>query len=295
MPSLRMVTWNSGGEADGRGAQLALSVNAINGTAPAVKLVAIQEARVGIVPPGSIYAQLTGGAAPFAGFVNPPDHPRELNPAAQPLAVGVNRSYLIGWDPTGGGPVSAGAAALISLAPAPGNGVEGYINGLAISAAAKNNLRQAARNIRAPVRKVMTITIGVVVHTIYFYTWHAELQANWLAANWATLGMLANPFAGPGMYPAFEFFQNSNQYTADLAALTPNDVLIVAGDFNITAADVNNNAALFPNFVGASSNLSHILAFSPNAMGANQAVLAQQAHYVTPYPPHAILTAEVQW
>jgi hypothetical protein len=295
MPSFRLATWNSGGEGDGRGAQLAADVNTTNLTAPPVRLVAIQEARVGIVPPGSIRAQLTGGAAPFANFVVPPDHPRELS--GQPFAVGVNRSYLISWDPAGaGGLVPVAPAARIALAPVavPANAIHNYINGLGASPTVRNALIQAAKNIRAPVRKVFTLTLGAppVVHTIYFYTWHAELQANWQGATWATLGLAANPFAGPGMYPAFQFFQRAAPYQADLAVLTANDVIVLAGDFNITAADLNNNAAtIFPNYVGMSSNLSHVLAYSPSPALA----VAQGWNFVTPYPPHSIITAEVQW
>ncbi|WP_124543313.1 hypothetical protein [Piscinibacter terrae] len=293
MPSLRIATWNSGGEAGGRGAQLLGAVNFANGTAPPVKLVAIQEAKVSLVPAGSIRAQLTSGAGPFVNFVVPPDHPRELNPPTQPLAVGKNKSYLIGWDPVGPGPVSAAAAARISLVPnagPPANGVETYINGLPIGVPSKNALRLAARNIRAPVRKPFTLAAGGVACNIFFYTWHAELQANWLGATWATVGLLANPFNGPGMFPAFQFFQNSNQFMADMAALTVNDVIIIAGDLNITGADLGH-PAIFPNFVATSNNLSHVLAFSPSGALA----IAQGWHHVTPYPPHSIITAEVQW
>ncbi|HSI50490.1 MAG TPA: hypothetical protein VLA61_19665 [Ideonella sp.] len=296
MPSLRLATWNSGGEAAGRGAQLAAAVNMTNGTPPAVELVAIQEAKVALVPQGTIRAQLTSGAAPFATFAVPPDHVRELGPG-QPFAVGVNRAYLVAWDAAGPGALApAAAAARISLAPVAmpaANGVETYIAALPISGGQKNNLRQAARNIRAPVRKQFTLTAGMppVAHTVYFYTWHADLQANWLNATWATVGLVANPFTGPGMYPAFEFFQNSDQFQADLAATGPNDVIVIAGDFNITGADLNNNPALFPNFAGASHNLSHVLAYSPSmALG-----LAQTWNVVTPYPPHCIITVEVQW
>lgn len=298
MPSFRLATWNSGGEAGGRGAQLAAAVNATNLTPPLVRLVLNQEAKVAVAPVGSIRAQLTGGAAPFANFVVPPDHPRELGPG-QPFAVGVNRAYTVAWDPVGAGAlVSAGPAARIALAPVPApaaNAIETYITGLGLGPAAANQLRQAARNIRAPVRKVFTLTTPgapPVVHTIYVYTWHAELQANWLGATWATVGLGANPFVGPGMYPAFQFFQRAAQYQADLAAVTANDVIVIAGDLNITGADLNNNAAtIFPNYVATSNNLSHVLAYSPS--GALN--IAQAWHFVTPYPPHSIITAEVQW
>lgn len=295
MPSLRVVTWNPGGEAGGRGASLAAGVTAFNATPPAVDLVAVQEAKVGMVPPGSIYAVLTAGAAPFAGFINPPDHPRELNPPAQPYAVGKNKSYLVSWQPgTAPAPwlVSAGPAARIALnaVVAPANGVENYITGLGVGGPARAALRLAAANIRAPVRKVFTFPGGGGVHNVFFYTWHADLQSQHLAASWMTVGLAANPFAGPGMYPAFRFFQACNTFTGDLAGLTANDVIVVAGDFNITAADLGN-PTMFANFHGVSNNLSHIVAFSPSV---NIAVV-QAMHTVTPFPPHAIVSAEVQW
>ena len=161
MPSLRVVTWNSGGEAGARGAALTAAVLAANATAPPVDLMAIQEAKVAIVPPGSIYTVLTAGAAPFAGFPLP-NHPQELNPAPKPpYSVGKNKSYLIPWQPgTVAAPwlVSAGAAARIPLnaVVAPANGVENYIQGLGVGGPSVAALRLAAANIRPPVRKVFT-------------------------------------------------------------------------------------------------------------------------------------------
>jgi hypothetical protein len=285
MPNLRVVTWNSGGGAGGRGAALSAGVTAFNATAPAVALVANQEARV--TPGGTVYPVLTSGAAPFVGFVNPPDHPRELGPG-QPYAVGVNRSYLVSWNAGTLAVPGAVAAARISLRPiiAPANGVETYITGLGLGPAPRAALRLAATNIRPPVRKVFTMGGG----NVFFYTWHAELQANWLGATWATVGLGANPFAGPGMYPAFQFFQNCDTFTNDMGALTAADVIVIAGDLNVTAADVGHGT-MFPLFAAVSNNLSHILAYSPSA---NLAVV-QGMHTVTPFPPHAIVSAEVQW
>lgn len=294
MPSLRVVTWNSGGEAGGRGATLAADVTTFNATAPAVDLVATQEAKVGMVPPGSIYAVLNAAAAPFVGFSAPPNHPRERNPATQPYGVGVNRSYLVSWKAmTGGGAWlnSLGAAALVPLRPvlAPANGVETYIANLGLGPAPRAALRLAAANIRPPVRKRFTFP-GAGGGNVFFYTWHAELQANWLNATWATVGLGANPFTGPGMYPAFQFFQACDTFTADMAAVTVNDILVIAGDLNIHAGDLAQGA-MFPLFQGVSNNLSHILAYS---LSGNLQVV-QAMHTVTPYPPHAIVSAEVQW
>ena len=92
------------------------------------------------------------------------------------------------------------------------------------------------------------------------------------------------------MYAAFQFFQASDTFAGDVVGLTANDVIVIAGDLNITGADIAN-PTIFPNFVGASNNLSHILGFSPSA---NLAVV-QLMHTVTPFPPHAIVSAEVQW
>src|SRR5690606_4794826 len=146
------------------------------------------------------------------------------------------------WNPgtltaAGGGGPGGAPAAHVPLQPvvAPANGVETYILGLGVGPAPRAALRLAAANIRRPLRKVFTMGGG----TVYFYTWHAELQANWLGATWATVGLVANPFVGPGMYPAFQFLQHCDQFTADMAAVagTATDVIVVAGDLNITAAD----------------------------------------------------------
>jgi hypothetical protein len=292
MPSIRLATWNSGGEAHGRDAELVNAVNLANATAPAVELVAIQEARLAWLPPGRIRAILSGGAAPFATFAVPPDHVGELGPG-QNLAVGKKKAFLVAWDTAGPNALAPVApAARISLAPvalpAP-NGVEAYIDGLPYGNKQKAELRLAARNMRPPVRKEFALAAG---GRLYFYTWHAELQANWGNASYPSIALAANPFAGPGMYFAFEFFQNSDPFRADLAAVTNQDLILIAGDFNVTGADLNHNAAaLFPHFEAVSDNLSHVMAYSPS----HALALAQPWHHVTPYAPHCIITTEVQW
>jgi len=47
----------------------------------------------------------------------------------------------------------------------------------------------------------------------------------------------------------------------------------------------------FPNYVGINDNLTHILAFSPNGLMNFQEHQAQ----VTPFPPHCIVTARINW
>ncbi|MGH8447265.1 MAG: hypothetical protein ACREVL_18515 [Solimonas sp.] len=300
MPSVRIVSWNSGGEAAGRQNQLVTAVNFFNATAPPVDLVTIQEAAVR--PGGVIRARLGGGVVPFNNFA-PPDHVREQT-AAQTFQVARSKAYLIAWAQAGPGALVPGPAAqLVSLAPvqvpAP-NGVAQYIaglsmNGMPLSPRINANLLEAAGNIRAPVRKTFTVTVAGVLHTLYFYTWHGNLQSQWGNATYLQLGLTQNPFTvgSEGMYPAFMFLQQCNRYQADLAAVNANqsDVLIVAGDLNISVPDVTRSAALvFPGFDGASDNLSHILAFSksPNL------VIAQDDNFGAP-PGHNILTAEVQW
>lgn len=292
MPSVRVVSWNSGGEDNGRGAQLIQDVTAINATAPQVELVAIQEAQVDINPPkgpGEIYEALGNSVnGPFAAW-NTPDLVRELSPL-QTQGGSNNKAYLIGWNPAR--LTSAAPAALISLAPAPGpppNGVEACIQGLAPgNRFVREELRVIARNIRAPVRKHFTLTIGAVTHNIFFYTWHVPLKQNWRGAEMR--GLNAFGAKAPGLYVAFLFFQSSKAFTDDYNNLAATDVLIIAGDLNIYAADLGLTT-IFPKFEAISDNLSHILAYSKS--GA--LLVTQDVGYVTPFPPHVILSAEVQW
>lgn len=284
MPDLRVLTWNSSGEADGRGAQLALVTNLVNGAAAAagnvpVQLVTIQEAANA---PGSISAALNNGP-PFNVFVQPEGFCSEyLPPPAQPFRVGNTRSYRIAWlvnDPApANNLVAVGAPALVNLDPNNDAGVNGYINGLGFAPGAVGAVRTAAGNMRWPVYQRFTYA-GCNVH---FFTWHASLRASWLGANYTGLNYLGFP-------EGFLFFQNSTFYNNIVGGLGGNDVIIIAGDLNITQAQIANPAFFAP-YVGVTANLTHIIAHCPTGAAVNQNVA-----YMTPFPPHTILTARVQW
>jgi hypothetical protein len=291
MPDLRIITWNSGGEADGRGAALTAFANAINalfynpavaGSVP-VQIVTTQEAYVG--GGGAIAVALA--AAPFNNFINPHGHVREhLAPGAgQPFRVGVSKAYRLAWmntDPTAAlnlGPAAA-APVLVNLDPAVDAGVAAWIAGFGMPAAQANAVSRAAANMRWPVYQALTYA----GNNVHLFTWHVELRANWLGANF--LG----PIVNQGLPEAFMFFQNSTFYTALIAGLGANDLVIIAGDLNATAAEMTN-PNFFPNFVGITDNLTHILAFSPNGVMN----LVEHQAQVTPYPPHCIVTARINW
>lgn len=294
MPDIRIITWNSSGEADGRGATLTASATAINGAFfnPAVagsvpvQIVTTQEANAG---GGSISAALAAGGGPFANFINPHGFIREHVPpgAGQPLRVGVSKAYRLAWmntHPTAAlniGPAAAVAApALVNLDPAVDAGVNAWIAGLGLSPAIALAVTQAAANMRWPVHQALTYA-GVNVHLI---TWHVELRANWLGAN------IYGPIVNQGLPEAFMFFQNSTFYAAMMAGLGANDLVIIAGDLNATAAEINN-PLFFNNFVGITDNLTHILAYSPNGLMN----LVEHQAQVTPFPPHCLVTARIHW
>lgn len=293
MPDLRIITWNSGGEADGRGAALAAFANAVNaahfnpavaGSVP-VQIVVTQEANVG--GGGSIAATL--GAAPFNHFINPHGRVREHVPpgAGQPYRVGVSKSYRLAWMNThataalniapGAG---AAAPALVNLDPAVDVGVANWIAAQGLNAPGAANVSQAAANMRWPVHQALTYG----GNTIHLFTWHVELRANWLGANF--LG----PVVNIGLPEAFMFLQHSTYWTAMMAGLGGNDLVVVAGDLNATAGEMGN-ALFFNQFVGITDNLTHILAYSPN--GAMN--LVEHQAQVTPYQPHCIVTARINW
>ncbi|HEU4455426.1 MAG TPA: hypothetical protein VFR81_20355 [Longimicrobium sp.] len=291
MPNLRVITWNSGGEADGRGATLTAFANAVNaayynpavaGSVP-VQVVVTQESSVG--GGGSIAAALA--IAPFNQFAT--GHYREHVPpgAGQPHRVGMSKAYRLGWMnahptvalnlvPAGGAP----AHHLINLDPAHDAGVAAWINGLPLSPGIRTMVRDAAANMRWPVYQAFAYA-GTSVHVI---TWHVELRANWLGAN------VHGPMVAQGLPEAFLFLQNSTFYLNLIATLGANDLIVIAGDLNATGAEMGN-ALFFNAYAGVFDNLTHILAFSPN--GAMN-FLEHQAH-VTPYPPHCIVTARVSW
>ncbi len=285
MVDLRVMTWNSGGEADGRGATLVNSVQQTNlhfGGVP-VQLVTIQEANVG---GGSIQAAL-GNGPPFNTFVQPQGFCREhLLPPAQPYRVGLSKAYRVSWlvnDPLMGNNLGPGAAGpgLVNLDPMVDAGVNAYIINLNLVGHPNAAVRQAAGNMRWPVYQMLTYQ-GRVVH---FFTWHAPLRNNWLGAD-----ILPVALQGPALPIAFEFLQNSTFYTQIIANLNLNDAVVIAGDLNLSFNDIQN-PLFFPNYTGVTENLTHILSFSPNG---NTAVNQNLAH-VTPFPPHTILTARIQW
>ncbi|MCB1053693.1 MAG: hypothetical protein KDC71_24025 [Acidobacteria bacterium] len=285
MVDLRVLTWNSGGEADGRGATLANDVIGTNnhwGGVP-VQLVTIQEANVG---GGSIAAALANGP-PFNTFIQPQGFCREHLPApAQPYRVMPSKAYRVSWlntDPVAGNniPTVPAVPALVNLDPANDAGVNAYIINLNLGPLPDASVRQAAGNMRWPVYQLLN-RAGRAVH---FFTWHAPLRANWLGAD-----VLGIPLQGPGLSIAFTLFQNSTFYTNIMNNLALNDLVVIAGDLNITGPDLAN-PVFFPNYIGVSENLTHILAYSPN----NNMVANQNLAAVTPFPPHTILTARIQW
>lgn len=170
------------------------------------------------------------------------------------------------------GPAAA-APALINLDPAVDAGVNAWIGGHLA-------LRQAAANMRWPVYQALTYA-GLNVHLI---TWHVELRANWLGAN------INGAIVAQGLPEAFLFLQHSTFYTVMMAGLGGNDLVIIAGDLNAAGAEMGN-IMFFPNYVGINDNLTHILAFSPNGLMNFQEHQAQ----VTPFPPHCIVTARINW
>ncbi|VAW42174.1 hypothetical protein MNBD_CHLOROFLEXI01-3343, partial [hydrothermal vent metagenome] len=184
MPDLRVLTWNSGGEADGRGAFLTLTVNLTNagfaGNVP-VQVVVTQEANVA---GGSIAAALANGA-PFNTFVVPQGFSREHLPIpAQPFRVVPSRAYRLSWlanDPVPGNNLAtpAGNPALVPLDPAMDGGVAAFIMGLGLAPVMLANVVQAAANCRWPIYRHLTFA-GPPVQNIHFFSWHAPLLANWL-------------------------------------------------------------------------------------------------------------------
>lgn len=280
MPDLRVVTWNSTGEGDGQGQVLADTVVQINATHAAgsvpVQIVVTQEASVN---PGSIHAAL--GQPPFAQFVQPPGFAREqLPPPAQPYRVGVSRAYRLSWLTTQIANPPADPV-LVNLDPAHDPGVNDFISSLQVNHRTLADIVVAAGNIRWPIYMPFAYQ-GCTVH---FFSWHAPLRHQWLGATFANITL-----QGPALAEAFLFFQRSTFYTNIMRNLSTYDLVVIAGDFNMQQRDLQHRE-MFPQFIGASEGLDHILAYSRSphlAVGENEA-------YDTPYGPHAILTARIHW
>lgn len=287
MPDLRILTWNSSGEADGRGAALANVTNHINGGAAGtvpVQVVAIQEAQVS--NGGSIQATLAGTAPFSTSFGQPQGFSREHLPT-QTQPVTPSRAYRLSYMATNAvlanNLVAVGAPTLVNLSPTADAGVNAYITGLHAPFQQDRAIRLAAANLRYPLYQAYTYAGG----TVHFFTWHVDHAANWRNAIFLNY----TNYQGPAYFEAFVFFQNSTFYANMMTNLGPNDVVIIGGDLNMTPQDAQQ-PGIFNNFVGVSNNLDHILAFS---LSANLAV-NQGVHYAFPnFGPHDILSARVQW
>lgn len=286
MPSLRVLAWNSNGGAAPRGAQLVAAANTLSVMYPAhpLQLCVCQETAVG---PDSIFAAFTGSAPFSVSFVQPPRYNREhLPPPAQPFRIMPSRAYRMTY--MNGGPaalnlIGVGGFNLVNLDPAVDAGVAGWIAAQGLAPGPLAAVNQCAANIRWPVYQQLTYGAGIV----HFFTWHAPLMANWLGANFSGLVL-----PGGGLWEAFQFFQHSTFYTGIVAGLGVNDAIIIAGDFNTTAAGlVAPFPNMFPNYDGYSHNLSHILAYSPSI-----ALDVDEGHNTpSPYSPHDLISARAIW
>lgn len=284
MPDLRVVTWNSTGEADGRGAELVAATQQINtdyATDVPVQLIAIQEANA---TGGSIQTALTNSAPFNTQFVQPHTLIREHDMAAQTGRVGVSKAYRLSHMAThatvANNLTSVAGPHLVDLRPTSDAGVNTYINSKSFSPRKEVDVREAAKNMRFPVYQRFTYGGG----SVHFFTWHVEQRAHWLGATFLTAS-----FEGPALIEAFAFLQQSTFYTNVKNSLTGNDVLIIAGDLNISERDVQG---VFSNFVGYSQNLDHILAYSPSM---NLDVDQGEDYDESDYGPHNLLTARVRW
>ena len=286
MPSLRVLTWNSNGGAAPRGAQIVAAANTLSGMYPAhpLQLCVCQETAVG---PDSILAAFTA-TPPFSlSFAQPPLFNREhLPPPAQPFRIPPSRAYRMTY--MNAGPAALNLAAvggfnLVNLDPAFDMGVAGWIAAQGLAPGLLAAVNQCAGNIRWPVHQQFTYGAG----TVHFFTWHAPLLANWLGANFSGIAL-----PGGGLWEAFQFFQHSTYYTNIMAGLGANDAIVIAGDFNTTAAGLAPAVPnMFPNYDGYSHNLSHILVYSPSI-----ALDIDQGHNTpSPNSPHDLISARVIW
>jgi len=279
MAELRVLSWNSTGEAWPRGTVLAQAVNhlQVGNGAPPLQLLAIQEARTTNV--GTIHAALAN--APFTDFVHPEEMIRERPQAPQ------GRAYRVSWreqDPNLGYNLAQPFNTQIQwvpLDPVIDNGVNNYINAQIPHFAQRATVKMIAASIRWPIYQHFTCA-GCDVH---FFTWHAPLLGPWISAHFTGAHL-----QGPALPEAFLFFQHSDFYQNIRNQLRSNSVIVIVGDLNMTRTDIQW-AAFFPNFAGFSNNLSHIIAYSPGGFMVDQGV----SYPTQPLSPHDIISARISW
>lgn len=290
MPTLRVMTWNSGGES-GRGQHLADAATECdqhfgNLGETGVQLVVIQEASRG---EGDVNKALQN-LPPFAHrFVAKPLQLPECEPGQQ-YRVAHNAAYLLSWleaAPTG---LTATGPALAHVNLASDPNVFAYIQGHQ-NRDVKAGLMTAASGMRWPVYK--TFRPPGAPGTIHLISWHAPLKQQFRAANQIHPAEFSD--GSPALPEAFVLLQESQFFQQLRQRLTAADVIVIAGDLNVRTGALAL-PWMFPGFSGYNRNLSSILAFSPSsAFAVGQGWDYVGANNQPDFRPHTIVTAQVVW
>jgi hypothetical protein len=266
MPDLRIVTWNSTGESAAKAGELLAEINYLNATYPATPVMVVLNQEAQNAAGGAIYAMLNiaGAGGIGAAYTRPPAHIQEML--------------------TGGG---AGYTELDSTAVAVTAGLtlHNYLADptfVAWVGALPPNQQTTARNEVTAWRPPAAMELTCGGDTVRLITWHAPLGLSGLLTGCTT--------TGGAPLDAFLFLDQSDI----LQGANNPDIVIIAGDLNMTSADLAAKCYAYEplaQFTGVSSNLDHIVAWLPNG-GAPQFF---EARSVASSSVHNIVSCRVSW
>jgi len=301
MPSLRVVTWNAGGEDNLRAQaldQIILDINgAVAGNAgdPHVQLVALQEMHQ--IATGAVFQHIQNGAGVAGDTFEHFAAPAHIGERIPGQGLNNAKGYVMAHRNGGNGPTLVPRAGLpgtlrhIDVRPRTGVGDLGVINGINNHVPPANSglvRASVSDGVRYPVlREFSLVTMGNN-HRVKVITWHAplkgDLQITW-GKNWKQ-----------GSKQFMQLLERSTWWNANIThpPLAQGDVAILLGDLNASSGELGQPGIL-TDWEAASNNLCHILAFSPDGHGGNAALVNDGGNYPPGFPPHDVVTARITW
>ncbi len=295
MPAVRLLTWNSTGESQVKAQHLTEVAELENNDAaakrqrnpgseedPPVSIVVIQEAS----RDGAIRAALGNRAAnqPFSDFA-------ERNGGAvveesKEGGTGRQMRYLITWLERGNYALTAQGAAFTKIDLCTDIGVSAHLQ----RQVPNKDRRKAIQDKMAVWRMPAFRDLEVGGSKVRFITWHAPTMGQKLPYDrWSF-----------GVRDAFFLWGMSSWYTNNIKNLPPQDIAILAGDLNATAANLQD---VLDGWDGASTKFDHVLAYR-NLPVPGGVQVSDDFSYDPNSPPetrkkdygdHRIVVAKVNW
>lgn len=269
MAKINVITWNGMGETRQGAQELANAVNTLAGQGWLADVIVVQQANP--VPDGHIHDMLARLGGPY--------QPR---PAHVPAGGRGRDGYLL---LTRSRIAGQGTFARVDLAAD-----RGLCDWLGRHLTGPEQADAADELATMEMPALATLAFGGV--QVKFLTWRVPRGPGRLLQpiRW---GAEANP-------DAFLFLQNSDLSTT-LGDPGANNLSVIAGDINVTAAAINADSGthpsrrILPGFVGVSNNLQHIIGHGHPQQPYPSFPIHQAGYFPVPGHAHAVLYATAVW